>query len=413
MSLPVELWREIFFHATHVRGVLATEWDYDPDDHVWCGWKPVEDTSIGTKRAIVQVCREWRAIGVEFLYEAIDIRAHTTAPYYLGLDRLVSIMRDSSVELDSEEGSEVGYGRWIKRVNITTDLLNVENDFGSLVSLLNLCYNLSILSIDGNDHPDRATFQLAEIVQTRFPHSLRRLSTKVHDTNAHRVFLPFIPLRTLDVKVDHQLSDLQGRFSFETITTLTIYFGGGAVLNSDSDSLYFPSLRTLSLKNIRLPDYTVLNHFVERHSETLRSLHLQPSLASMKMPVLISQATRLKSVSFDEADFMELCEGTPRDSIPTSFPGITHLGIVAYHRAHYLGKCLKGVGLILASKMFPNLTLARLLDLNEDIPFREEWAAVIEMCGNEGVRLLDGKGQELACIESSATAGEVDDAIIL
>ena len=76
--LPPEIWRAILREATHTPGLLDPTWDHSPSEMIWDGWflEGVEKSAninLYTKPSIVQVSRQWKAMGVEFLYEAFDL----------------------------------------------------------------------------------------------------------------------------------------------------------------------------------------------------------------------------------------------------------------------------------------------------------------------------------------------------
>ena len=73
-QLPPEIWREIFEVATYVPRLLDNTWDYSPSEELWRGWSDsYRDTALHTRRSILSVCRFWRAIGLEFLWEVVEI----------------------------------------------------------------------------------------------------------------------------------------------------------------------------------------------------------------------------------------------------------------------------------------------------------------------------------------------------
>ena len=101
--LPPELWRIILRIANYAPFVLDLEWKYGVDEHLWAGWDThgpaVDSLSEKTKRAVVLVCRSWREMAVEYLYENIQI-----PPEPSEATQLVEVMRRSASD------SERGYG---------------------------------------------------------------------------------------------------------------------------------------------------------------------------------------------------------------------------------------------------------------------------------------------------------------
>lgn len=71
-ALPSELWLHIFHYATYCPKVLYpaqyTPFEPDSDD-----MEAAENASLSVKRAIVLVCRRWRDLGEDLLYEGLHI----------------------------------------------------------------------------------------------------------------------------------------------------------------------------------------------------------------------------------------------------------------------------------------------------------------------------------------------------
>ena len=105
-NLPTEILRQILRFATRVPFLLNLDWDYAPEDHLWEGWESIDvnDTAIQTKRAIVQVCRTWKELGVEFLYETIQVY-DPSADKPDRVRELVKVLRQSSASASNQ-----GYG---------------------------------------------------------------------------------------------------------------------------------------------------------------------------------------------------------------------------------------------------------------------------------------------------------------
>ena len=148
VRLPAEIWREVIASATHVPGLLQTTWYHDLDDQLWHGWRPIKDMAIATKLAITSVCREWRVLGIEFLYEAIQI------PQANGPSKIKTLLAALPVSEEAPSStSQLGYGWWIKRLEFPIEVFYPEN-FEDLKSLLH------------NDNPTRDS-------RRRYPPSAR------------------------------------------------------------------------------------------------------------------------------------------------------------------------------------------------------------------------------------------------
>ena len=109
-------------------------------------------------------CHEWRAIASRFLYDIVQI----PYPDERGKDKievLIATLRDSmqrdavpsladlgaGLVRSNSEGTAVGpglgYGRWVRRIDCFQQMPD-EDNFPYLVSLLELCDNVSILGIE-------------------------------------------------------------------------------------------------------------------------------------------------------------------------------------------------------------------------------------------------------------------------
>ena len=394
IALPSEVWREVFRHAIYVPRLLDTKWDYDPDDQLWCGWEFVKDTAIGTKRTIVQVCREWHALGIEFLYETIQI-GHTRPVGEGQVEELaatLSLAPDSSAHSSSPtsvSGSYAqSYGWWTKRLDCHA--LVFQHYFPALTLLLTQFHNLSVVTIEPVQAPNDMTLRLIQIFESRFSHSLRRLDIKIHKNGSPHPDLPVIPLFSLDICVKYSLSHSGKQDSFKNISSLTLDLP--STLQSYDDSLYFPNLKHLGLLSIGLLDISTLMQFVNRHSETISSLNMQPLGTCRRLSHLINCTRNLRTLTLHDTAIMYLM------TEQSSYPGITHVGLQSTTRLQYLGRCLGWLERILKERsFFPDLTLVRLLDHHDQTMSDLEWASVIGACASAGVRLQSCRGRLLVC----------------
>ena len=146
--------------------------------------------------------------------------------------------------------------------------------------------------------------QLVSILESRFRHSLRRIDFRIDSSDLSTSHLPLIPLASLDMDAiylpDGGDFSLAHRPWLETVSTLTLDLP--MVLQHDPEYLYFPNLRHLGLINIRDVDCPAINHLIARHSASIVSLYFQTASCD-ELPLLISLATNLRSLVFDDADF--------------------------------------------------------------------------------------------------------------
>lgn len=368
-KLPSETWREIFHHAVSVHLLLDTEWSYDTSDHIWHNWMAgwgefgypnfkLEDTAIQTRQALVQVCREWRSIAVEFLFEVIQFpEYHSQDGGHAQLRRLIQIFKQSATRPEGETHSHSpGYGWWTKRIDCPNLLLNEEN-LQPFMDLLEECPNLEILVIQpGWMAPiDRTT--LVGTLHNKLPHSLRRFSYifkyLADEIDINPVPMN-IPLHSLDIAYgDRILQPSPSPTLCTAITSLSLWFTFG-LLRPISNAWHFPNLRQLSLLNILPEDSPVLAQFVQRHRNTLTSLFIiLGSPRGHLVPALLHAAPRLHSLTFQAKDLVELPRETP-------FPGVTHIAILPDRSEiyHALGDAIHE---FLEHKTFPSLLCLHLL----------------------------------------------------
>lgn len=73
-TAPDELWRAIFRFATiTTKSSPLYDVDYSPFRESWLD-RHSSDDSLSIKKSIVLVCRHWRALGAEFLYEHMEVQ---------------------------------------------------------------------------------------------------------------------------------------------------------------------------------------------------------------------------------------------------------------------------------------------------------------------------------------------------
>ena len=422
--LPPEIWREVFLLATHVPGLLTTTWLSDPDEALWGVWKsPLEEefeASMEIKKTIVQVCREWKALGTEFLYEAVHIRYENSDDDYSRVDELVAILRAScaahvqvpvsadvndsdqpqplvGVDTGSSKRSNLGYGWWIKRIECPDQIL-YERNFQRLEPLLSLCHNLAIFAVSDAFYIAHAMAnRLFSILESRFFHSLRRLDIKAYDMNELAVLLPSIPLSSLDLCLPTPEFALNPACAaLSTITSLTLSLPEGSFVYPESlhfhKSFYFPTLRHLGLLHVADSNVEALKALVAQHSATVVSLYFNAQYTCYEFSHLLHLATNLRTLTIDDDEFLNLAWQAPHQP----FTGITNLAIYEVNNGQeFAPNCLNALQIILGGSVFPDLKILRLLNRSNRLSGTKEWSEMGERCANVGLKLQDGEGQTL------------------
>ncbi|KIM49550.1 hypothetical protein M413DRAFT_438737 [Hebeloma cylindrosporum] len=127
-QLPQETRLQIFRLGT-IKPSQAedTRPEYRPFDPVALrdrDWSNSNQRALSVKAAIVLVCKEWKSIATEMLYECIRIR-HGTHNLLAALEST----RYSSPDVASDSGVEVveyDYGRWVRRVEISPEIMDFD-----------------------------------------------------------------------------------------------------------------------------------------------------------------------------------------------------------------------------------------------------------------------------------------------
>ncbi|KAI1795536.1 hypothetical protein LXA43DRAFT_990962 [Ganoderma leucocontextum] len=150
-SLPPELWLEIFRYATHVpRARSISPGDpfvpERPVDYVWGMNSPI--ASMRTKCTLVRVCRAWRAIATELLYEHVVLSSPRR------LDVFYRTLLESRKELRETESGELevvigqGYGQWVRHLEVQRWMRagHAQSFWQAVVRAVSFCSRIRVLS---------------------------------------------------------------------------------------------------------------------------------------------------------------------------------------------------------------------------------------------------------------------------
>ena len=390
-SFPSEIWRSVFRHATYVPLLLDTGWEYGPDERMWEGWVSVKDDEVATRRMIVNVCRSWRDLGAEFLYEVVQIQRDDQD----GVERLVGIFEDSCVTK-----SGVGYGWWTKRIDCPASLLTADN-VEYLINLLEVCHNLQIFVVGRKGYLAEILVysRIASILQSRFLHSLRRVDLpwrmfrEATPINYISV-LPDVPLTSLAIMLRGQQPDEPTPISFFSITTLTISLSPS--VGRPPSHLLFPALHALSLLFLGTNDIPMLRPFIRRHDRTLRHIHIDTTHAIIhNIPDLVSCAKNIATFSMNKRDLESFGQSSLNGMDPLT--GITHLGVTWFHDGLGLESFWNGMHPLLRRRFLPDLRVVRLMDVVSPISTEiKEWRGAIFIFRAHKVQLQDMFGNLIA-----------------
>ena len=428
--LPSELWRLIFREATCVPNLLSTEWDYDPDEHIWDDWGSpspphyvdMSATTITTKRAIAGVCKSWRDVGVEFLYESIEIPEDPTGPN-ARIGTLASIFERSTSDGQLRVGhmsssASLGYGWWTKRIACANDFPSSDEEAKDLFSLLGLCHNLQIFSMikmrgRGQPCPRSYLVGLSSLLESRFAHSLRRVEyytrpPRFRDDTSTASTIPRVPGLTclgIVVREGTAVFDIPECHleSFRSVTTLTIRLPSD-ILNLPSHWT-FSSLLSLAIRNVATGDIPALVPFVKRHRDTLIHLYISTigETGNDLMLTLLSETPNVRSMALDDSGFlhwMKAMVGRASSSDDPAFSFLTHIGVtpLADEQASEdwaeegeqsaPSRTRRGVELMLEAGLFPKLKVMLVRNMGSIVE-EPSWSVIADKCKARSIQLKD------------------------
>ena len=197
IPLPLELWRRILEEATSPPGGLVTSWEYNPVERLFRGWEDIEfgDPEIQTKLAIVLVCKRWKEMGNEFLYQWVKLIGpertrevgdlfRSSAPLVVAesdhVEATLSLESPRSAHTSTSALKRPAYGWWVKRVDIA-GVMTTEANIDETISFLELCSQVEVvfhIPPFGSASDDHA-YRLKSFEAKRFHRSLRHLSLRI------------------------------------------------------------------------------------------------------------------------------------------------------------------------------------------------------------------------------------------
>jgi len=404
-QLPPELWSEIFAILVHVPSLLDLKWDYSPQELIWEGWSSMrlraDDHSLTTRLTIIRVCRDWCRIGRRFVYEAIDASIPGDESK---LDDLASLLErgGQTLAVDAEsdstrDGILTGYGRYVKRLEMGSDLFRDEA-FPFALRLLKACHNIQIISLNNDGARFQASLsnlnQFVELVQSGFSHSLRRLSYWPPEMDPPLHYdLPKIPLYSATVYLTEvptlPVEGLPLSLGFSSLSSLEIYIPSHFddpvnPLNLPTEPI--PALRYLHITGLTDAHITTLLPFMETNGPRLRGLRVTTLSACDELSQMLNLTTALESFVCDDVDLSEFQpDGEP------SFPSITYIGLssIAYERLEDVERIGNGFEWIFPRRLFPNLRVVRVLTNRIPDTLFEDWIRPIALAAEYGIRFED------------------------
>ncbi|OCH87403.1 hypothetical protein OBBRIDRAFT_796228 [Obba rivulosa] len=293
-ALPVELWLEIFRWGTlSSLTIRLNATSYHPFETTTL----TTDDTLRTKLSLVLVCRQWRRLALEFLYEDIWLREMGSLAEQL---------------LQGREGEGVpGYGRWVRRAylpyaNTITDAPRMP----PIVEMLHSCQNLQVLTRPGPYHFPRRD----DILRFDFPAgdcpsltSLKRLDWWHHNEAARSGGINFLPdilraapnLQYLSLGGEIWLNFLRvAELALPCLTTLRI---------RRMNILFIQQICRWSMPNLRhiiidtFVDVAMLEPFWEEFGEQIQTVELGNNLkyyVSDALASILSGCPRLEELYY-------------------------------------------------------------------------------------------------------------------
>ena len=315
-DLPLEIWLEIFQFATHVhRATTIAPLDPFTLKHVSHNAMGSNTPlfSLRTKCALVLVCRSWRRIAVQILYQYIVIRSPRRA------DMILATLQ-GRYQIDSPVAARrCEYGQWTRHIGVYTHARGAKSlrYLHTVFLILQCCPNLRMFS---GTWVHQLPIQFLNGISQLYGSSLQglywneqRQSPDLNNTLATPEFLAsFRSLHILDLS--HFIgSDLSERTK-TTLQTPTLPCVQDIILSTHPQSLRIatfltlPALRHLTLKTpITAPILDdLITAFLKAHGLSLTSVDLPtPSPGYEPEPDTVPQQSRRSAQHVNPSAFLE------------------------------------------------------------------------------------------------------------
>ncbi|KAI0645854.1 hypothetical protein C8Q79DRAFT_966767 [Trametes meyenii] len=304
-SLPPELWLEIFRYATHVARArtIAPPDAFAPErpaDYAWGVNSPTQ--SMRTKCTLVRVCRAWRALATELLYEHVVVSGTRRMQLFCR-----TLVESREVERKLKEAGEggaeppLGHGRWVRHLEAhlfkSVWVLQLADYWQCTVRAVSMCQRLRVFSCVWQTSLPRG---LLAALEQYLPSTLQELyweqdgvliaANEPSILTSTSFLSKFSALRVLDLRkicVLDAHDSLQQGVKFATLTlphVACLALPTCPLLLKFAAALEMPVLHYLILDASGAPR-TVwaywlskeLSGFLERHGTKLRTVELLPA----------------------------------------------------------------------------------------------------------------------------------------
>ncbi|RDB25223.1 hypothetical protein Hypma_007925 [Hypsizygus marmoreus] len=427
-DLPLEIWLEIFQFATYVQQ-HATIVPLDPftPKRVSNNVMGINTPSLSTrtKLSLVLVCRSWRAVAVQMLYDYVVIRSPARA------NALLAVLLNSA-QISSTNRHTPSYGQWTRHIEIYTHARGADElrFLQTLFRIFQLCPKLRMLS--GTWIHSLPTEFLDAISKLYGPslqgmywndRSITMLPPSTTLEHAPNFLGSFKSLRVLDLRGywGHTFSILKSSPPMLPRLQDLILSTSPRSLQA-ATALVLPSLRNLTLKTSVAGTEDMLVQFLKVHGSSLTSIDL-PSPAADSDPEPDTSQLRRTAFHLNPDIFLQddLCPNLETLTFPTTSPPLSP---DIKHPLRRIG--LRGVradGLYpdketgtkvhlmsFTSSHYPNLEVIRtigfLVEADTDSLIKDIFIWWVEKFEKQGVDFLDGEGVLWAYSDDEACRAE-------
>ena len=415
-DLPVEMWLEIFQFATHVHQ-HATIVPLNPFTlkRVSTNVMAVNVPSLSsrTKLSLVLVCRSWRRIAIQMLYQYVVVRSPARAA------ALLAVLRSSQAASDDGHGPHAGYGQWTRHIEVFTHARGASElrYLQTLFHIFQACPNLRMLSGRWNHI---LPVEFLDAISRLYGPSLQGLYWNEACLNDYlsvttpQFLASFQSLRVLDLRnfvggpISGQLVEWFPKPLLPKLQDLIISTYPQSLALATALSL--PALRNLIVKTAISgePPFDILTAFLKVHGPSLVSVDIpSPSADSEPEPDTALLRRDLPHIHPDIFLQPDLCPNLVSLAFPTTSPP---LGAHVHRSLRRIG--LRGVRaedlypdkktstgghlMSFAPTKYPNLELVKtvgfLVDADADSLIKDIFIWWVDRFEREGIDFLDGEG---------------------
>ncbi|TBU48122.1 hypothetical protein BD309DRAFT_987553 [Dichomitus squalens] len=395
MSLPPELWLEIFRCATHVPRTrsIATGDPFVPErpvDYVWGMNSPIQ--SMRTKCMLVRVCRAWRAIATELLYEHVVLSSPRR------LDAFYRTVLESRKEFREKENGEaelvdgLGHGQWVRHIEVQRWLraraAHALSYWQTIVRAVSFCPRIRVFSglwqapLPDGFLPVLARYLPPTLEEIYWQQDSVLIAVKELPILTTSALVSFPTIRVLDLR---KICILDAERSLQHVTFGTMSLHNVSYLALPTCPLLLryasrqvmPALRHLVLDAAGAPRTVYaplamkeLANFLEKHGQQLQTVELLPSNTQSLRPGPISISAFLAP---NACPNLETLPGPPIVNLAYHHAGSPSLPLLDAPHPSLKRVGIRGLGI---SKLYPNKPVQAQAHLEALVAYRALFPAL-------------------------------------